>query len=157
MRKCTVKATEWSGSKKSMWNKNRWKTYSRIVHTILPRKNAGTAYADAIGAMRPATSALRGAAGSTVKGGREYGPRENWTKERMKMYVAMGSQTVGTTYHAVRVKIYGAYEHNIYENTHVDVPQGTKVQTDVETPPGDEAGGLAAGSKTWRSWPSKPA
>lgn len=34
----------------------------------------------------------------------------NWKRERRKRYAAMGPQNIGTTYHTVRVAIYGAEE-----------------------------------------------
>ncbi len=85
-----------------MWNRNRWKMYSKSVHTKLPRKKQATPDSSALDVIDSRYVCVNGSNGAAENRGRGL---ENATTERRKRYPAMGSQMVGTTHHCVRVKI----------------------------------------------------
>ena len=46
IKKCTVNAAGWSGSKRSTWNRKRWKPYSSRVQKKLPKRKDAPAPPD---------------------------------------------------------------------------------------------------------------
>lgn len=125
--------------------------YSRIVHTKFPRTKHADVFAIDETGMPTDTSSFSGAYGFTVNRGSELLPSVNCTSERMYKYPAMGSHIVGTTYHAVREKIFAAItlDRPAAAMQKQDLPLSSQVQKDVETRGRDAAGVLAAGNTTW--------
>jgi hypothetical protein len=89
-----------------MWNKNRCKKYSSNVQIMFPRRKQTANFAmDTVGMSARLD---RGREGFSKKEG--SGP-VNWKRDRRNRYIVMGAQTMGTTYHSVRVQIFQRREH----------------------------------------------
>ena len=103
MRKWRVRNAGLSGNRRSTWNRKRWNPYSRSVQIRLPTRKQAKDRDQARDEIFSTASrdGMVDAGWLNENAGRGA---SNWMADRMKRYAAIGSQTIGTTYHAVLVK-----------------------------------------------------